>query len=202
MKKFLCLLLAAVLAGLLILPCAAAEPTDFTDRSTIRNYNAVRMLADLGLVAGYSDGSFGPQNPIRREEVAKLMALLCEAEPQAQNASAPFYDSTTSWAADYIAYCAEHDIIAGSSGRFRPADHVTIRELAKMLLVILGEDASRYVGADWAQNVDEDAFTKGIYAGVSDSYDSAATRDTACLLIYNAMLCPKIADAALEGEQR
>ena len=71
-----------------------------------------------------------------------------------------------------------------------------------MLLVILGEDASRYVGADWAQNVDEDAFTKGIYAGVSDSYDSAATRDTACLLIYNAMLCPKIADAALEGEQR
>ena len=79
---------------------------------------------------------------------------------------------------------------------------MTIRELAKMLLVILGEDASRYVGADWAQNVDEDAFTKGIYAGVSDSYDSAATRDTACLLIYNAMLCPKIADAALEGEQR
>ena len=76
MKKFLCLLLAAVLAGLLILPCAAAEPTDFTDRSTIRNYNAVRMLADLGLVAGYSDGSFGPDKLIRREEVAKLMALL------------------------------------------------------------------------------------------------------------------------------
>ena len=76
MKKFLCLLLAAVLAGLLILPCAAAEPTDFTDRSTIRNYNAVRMLADLGLVAGYSDGSFGPDKLILREEVAKLMALL------------------------------------------------------------------------------------------------------------------------------
>ena len=68
MKKFLCLLLAAVLAGLLILPCAAAEPTDFTDRSTIRNYNAVRMLADLGLVAGYSDGSFGPDKLIRRED--------------------------------------------------------------------------------------------------------------------------------------
>ena len=79
MKKFLCLLLAAVLAGLLILPCAAAEPTDFTDRSTIRNYTAVRMLADLGLVAGYSDGSFGPDKLIRREEVAKLMALLADA---------------------------------------------------------------------------------------------------------------------------
>lgn len=79
---------------------------------------------------------------------------------------------------------------------------MTIRELAKMLLVILGEDASRYVGASWAQNVDEDAFVKGIYAGVSANYDSAATRDTACLLIYNAMLCPKVADASLEGNQR
>ena len=48
MKKFLCLLLAAVLTGLLILPCAAADTADFTDRSSIQNYNAVRMLADLG----------------------------------------------------------------------------------------------------------------------------------------------------------
>lgn len=198
----LCALLAAVLTLTLMLPCAAADFAGFTDQQEIKNNNAVRMLYDLGLISGYADGSFGPQNPIRREEVAKLMALLREAEPQAQNASAPFYDVSTSWAAEYIAYCAEQDIIVGSNGRFRPADHVTIRELAKMLLVILGEDASRYVGADWAQNVDEDAFTKGIYAGVSDSYDSAATRDTACLLIYNAMLCPKIADAALEGEQR
>ena len=198
----LCALLAAVLTLTLMLPCAAADFAGFTDQQEIKNNNAVRMLYDLGLISGYADGSFGPQNPIRREEVAKLMALLREAEPQAQNASAPFYDVSTSWAAEYIAYCAEQDIIVGSNGRFRPADHVTIRELAKMLLVILGEDASRYVGADWAQNVDEDAFTKGIYAGVSDSYDSAATRDTACLLIYNALLCPKIADAALEGEQR
>lgn len=89
MKKFLCLLLAAVLAGLLILPCAAAEPTDFTDRSTIRNYNAVRMLADLGLVAGYSDGSFGPDKLIRREEVAKLMALLADADAEAQGQNSP-----------------------------------------------------------------------------------------------------------------
>ena len=160
------------------------------------------MLCDLGLISGYSDGSFGPQNPIRREEVAKLMALLCEADPQPQNGSTPFYDISTSWAAELIIYCAERGIIAGSNGRFRPADHVTIRELAKMLLVILGEDASRYVGASWAQNVDEDAFLKGIYAGVSVSYESAATRDIACLLIYNAMLCPKVADAGQEGEAR
>jgi len=204
LKKFLCLLLAAVLAGLLILPCAAAEPTDFTDRSTIRNYNAVRMLADLGLVAGYSDGSFGPDKLIRREEVAKLMALLADAdaEAQGQNAPVPFYDVSESWALPFIAYCAQNEIVAGSSGRFRPADHVTLRELAKMLLVLLGEDSARYVGAGWAQNVDQDAFEKGIYAGLTAGYEEDATRDNACLLIYNATLCPKVANASENSVQR
>ena len=204
MKKFLCLLLAAVLAGLLILPCAAAEPTDFTDRSTIRNYNAVRMLADLDLVAGYSDGSFGPDKLIRREEVAKLMALLADAdaEAQGQNAPVPFYDVSESWALPFIAYCAQNEIVAGSNGRFRPADHVTLRELAKMLLVLLGEDSARYVGAGWAQNVDQDAFEKGIYAGLTAGYEEDATRDNACLLIYNATLCPKVANASENSVQR
>lgn len=204
MKKFLCLLLAAVLAGLLILPCAAAEPTDFTDRSTIRNYNAVRMLADLGLVAGYSDGSFDPDKLIRREEVAKLMALLADAdaEAQGQNAPVPFYDVSESWALPFIAYCAQNEIVAGSNGRFRPADHVTLRELAKMLLVLLGEDSARYVGAGWAQNVDQDAFEKGIYAGLTAGYEEDATRDNACLLIYNATLCPKVANASENSVQR
>lgn len=204
MKKFLCLLLASVLAGLLILPCAAAEPTDFTDRSTIRNYNAVRMLADLDLVAGYSDGSFGPDKLIRREEVAKLMALLADAdaEAQGQNAPVPFYDVSESWALPFIAYCAQNEIVAGSNGRFRPADHVTLRELAKMLLVLLGEDSARYVGAGWAQNVDQDAFEKGIYAGLTAGYEEDATRDNACLLIYNATLCPKVANASENSVQR
>ena len=202
MKKTLCILLAVILTLALILPCAAADFSGFTDQADIQNNNAVRMLCDLGLISGYSDGSFGPQNLIRREEVAKLMAMLSTADPQPQSTAVPFYDISTSWAQEYILYCAEQDIIAGSSGRFRPAEHVTIRELAKMLLVILGEDASRYVGAEWAQNVDQDAFTKGVYAGVSVSYDAPATRDVACLLIYNAMLCPKVADAGQEGAQR
>ena len=106
MKKLYCALLAAVLTITLLLPCAAADFAGFTDQQEIKNNNAVRMLYDLGLISGYADGSFGPQNPIRREEVAKLMALLCAAEPQAQSAAVPFYDVSGSWALDYISYCA------------------------------------------------------------------------------------------------
>lgn len=204
MKKYFCVLLAAVLVCLSVVPCAASDNAGFTDQSSIRNYNAVRMLYDLGLISGYSDGSFGPEKAVSREEVAKLMALLSTAEPEQETTQTyvPFYDAQTSWAAPYIAYCAEQNVIAGDNGRFRPSDSVTLRELAKMLLVILGEDPARYVGASWAANVDEDAFTRGIYTGLTAGYGTAASRDDACLLIYNAMLCPKVADAAAEGDQR
>lgn len=203
MKKLLCILLAAAMLCVLALPCAAADTTDFTDKSEIQNYNAVRMLADLELIQGYGDGSFGPQKLITREEVAKVMATLADAEAvNYTNTSVPFYDVYGSWALSFIAYCSENGIVTGNNGRFRPSDHVTLRELAKMLLVILGEDASRYVGAGWAQNVDQDAFTKGIYAGITVDYQQAATRDNACLLIYNAMLCPKVADATQQGDLR
>lgn len=203
MKKLLCTLLAVVLLCLLALPCAAAQTTDFTDKQDIQNINAVQMLTDLELVSGYADGSFGPQKLITREEVSKLMAKLADADADSYTGTVvPFYDVSGSWALSYIAYCSENEIVTGDNGRFRPTDHVTVRELAKMLLVILGEDASRYVGASWANNVDQDAFTKGIYAGVSVEYQSPATRDVACLLIYNAMLCPKVADSTQEGDLR
>ena len=138
MKKLLCALLAAVLTLTLMIPCTATDFAGFSDQQEIENNNAVRMLYDLGLISGYSDGSFGPQNPIRREEVAKLMALLSSASPEAaQNAASVFYDVNDSWATPYISYCAEQEIIVGSAGKFRPADRVTLRELAKMLLVNL-----------------------------------------------------------------
>ena len=204
-RRLICILLAAALLCLSAGSCFAADTAGFTDQSEINNYNAVQMLCDLGLISGYTDGSFGPQNLIRREEVAKLMALVSTADPESEVASGavlPFYDAYTSWALPYITYCSQQNIIVGSAGRFRPADPVTLRELAKMMLVILGEDAQRYVGADWAANVDEDAFSKGIYAGLTVSYGTSATRDDACLLIYNAMLCYKVADPAASGNAR
>ncbi len=72
---------------------------------------------------------------------------------------------------------------------FRPGDDVTAQELAKMLLVILGCDSSRYVGADWAENVNLDAFQMGLYDGLYTSFSRPISRDDACRLILNAMLC-------------
>ena len=205
MKRMIGLILACCMLFLIGIPAIAAEPRAaavlFSDQDAIRNDNEVRMLVDLGLISGYGDGTFRPENGITREETAKLIAMLCTDEPSAPGAPV-FLDTSGSWAADYISYCASRGIIAGSNGYFRPKDGVTAQELAKMLLVVLGEDSARYVGSGWADAVNADAIAFGIYNGYNRNYAAALCRDDACLLIYNATQCSAVVYPEQDGVLR
>ena len=204
-KRTACLILCVCMLLCLATPAAAEDAGSgaaFTDQGSIRNVGAVQMLVDLGLISGYTDGTFRPDNYITREEVSKLIAILCTENPQAP-ADVYFYDAQNSWALDYIGYCAGQGIIGGDGmGSFRPKDNVTAQELAKMLLVILGQDPENYSGAGWDERVNADAQSFGIYYGLNAQVNKAVTRDNACLLIYNAMRCPAIADPQAEGLAR
>lgn len=201
-RRTACLVLCVCLLLCLALPVGASDGAEFSDRGEIRNVGAVQMLVDLGLISGYSDGSFRPASYITREEVAKLIAILCTENPQAP-ADVYFYDAQNSWALTYIGYCAGEGIIGGDGlGSFRPKDNVTAQELAKMLLVILGQDPETYSGAGWAERVNADAQSFGIYYGLTAQVSQPVTRDNACLLIYNAMRCPAIADPDAQGLDR
>ena len=201
-RRTACLVLCVCLLLCLALPVGASDGAEFSDRGEIRNVGAVQMLVDLGLISGYSDGSFRPASYITREEVAKLIAILCTENPQAP-ADVYFYDAQNSWALTYIGYCAGEGIIGGDGlGSFRPKDNVTAQELAKMLLVILGQDPESYSGAGWDERVNADAQSFGIYYGLTAQVNQPVTRDNACLLIYNAMRCPAIADPDAEGPER
>ena len=141
-RRTACLVLCVCLLLSLALPVGASDGAEFSDRGEIRNVGAVQMLVDLGLISGYSDGSFRPASYITREEVAKLIAILCTENPQAP-ADVYFYDAQNSWALTYIGYCAGEGIIGGDGlGSFRPKDNVTAQELAKMLLVVTGSDGA------------------------------------------------------------
>ena len=92
-RRIACLLICVCLLLCMALPAGAQdEGAAFTDRGRIRNVGAVQMLVDLGLISGYDDGTFRPGNFITREEVAKLVAILCTENPQAP-ADVYFYDA-------------------------------------------------------------------------------------------------------------
>ncbi len=187
------ILAALLLVGCLLfalIPAAAAKERSFRDLDDIQNRSQVMFLVDLGMISGYADNTFRPKATISRAETAKLISLLYTDTIAAaeEETPAPFTDIAGHWAEAAIRFCAQEGILAGNGdGTFRPGDPVTARELAKMLLITVGGDASRYVGENWDDAVDDDAAAQGIYTRFTKDPSLPVNRDDACLLIYNAM---------------
>ena len=115
----------------------------FTDVAEDASYlEAVTMLSKLGIINGYEDGTFLPDNTITRAEAAKVLVCALDAAEQAEGMASDeiFTDVPAShWAAGYVNYAANYGIIAGrGNGIFDPEAPVTYEEIVKMVVAMLG----------------------------------------------------------------
>ena len=193
MKKFLSLVLALTMA--LSLVTVSAGATDFDDDGDITYQEAVTVIAGMGIVDGYSDGTFGPDEALTRGAAAKIICNLILGPTTADAlsaSSAPFVDvPTTNTFAGYITYCSQQGIISGyADGTFRPTDTLSGNAFMKMLLGALGYDSERegYTGSNWTVNVIKQAVGIGLDDGNDDFVGSqAVTRQEACLYAFNTL---------------
>ena len=74
MKKFLSLVLALTMA--LSLVTVSAGAADFEDDGDITYQEAVNVIAGIGVVDGYSDGTFNPDGVLTRGAAAKIICNL------------------------------------------------------------------------------------------------------------------------------
>lgn len=193
MKKFLSLVLALTMA--LSLVTVSAGATDFEDDSDITYQEAVTVIQGMGIVDGYSDGSFKPDEVLTRGAAAKIICNLILGPTTADAlsaSSAPFVDvPTTNTFAGYITYCAQQGIISGyADGTFRPTDTLSGNAFMKMLLGALGYDSDKegYTGANWTVNVIKQAVGIELNDGNDNFVGSqAVTREEACLYAFNTL---------------
>ena len=166
----------------------------FTDQADIKVENeVVDTLIELGVINGYTDGSFKPNDTVTRAEMAKMIYVLRTGNSDASaynNDKTSFTDVNGHWAAGFIKYCQSVGIIAGQSAtKFAPDQTVTAQEAAKMLLVTLGYDAQKagLVGTTWAAKTNALADENGLLEDVNTSFTGPCPRQYAAQLIYNAI---------------
>lgn len=99
---------------------------------------AVKKLLADGVVSGYSDGSFKPENPITRAEVCAMLIKAggsVDAGESEVAAEAAFSDlDKVPWAKSFILEAAEAGIVSGyKDGTFKPANNISINELNVMV---------------------------------------------------------------------
>ncbi len=182
MKKIISTLLAVFTAAL-CLPAYAAysDVPEWTDY-----YASSIRLQDLGIISGYEDGTFRPENNITRAEFTKVVVCMMDKEKDAaaSAASSGFYDvQPGSWSAPYINYAVSQDILSGySDGSFAPNRTISYAEALTILLRTLGYTETD-VGYYWPNNYVSAASSMGVTAGMD--YDSYAplNRATAAILV-------------------
>ena len=194
MKKFLSLVLALVMTASLVTVSAGAK--EFKDDKDITYDEAVAVISEVGVVDGYTDGTFKPSDTLTRGAAAKIICNLILGPTTAAELhadTAPYKDVPVSNTfSGYIAYCAKEGIISGyADGSFRPAGTLTGYAFMKMLLGALGYDSKNegYTGANWSIAVAKQAIGIGLNAGLTEEFNGVdfVTREEAALYAFNTL---------------
>ncbi|MNC27885.1 Endo-1,4-beta-xylanase A precursor [compost metagenome] len=119
----------------------ASSGTTFSDVSAGAWYaDAVQTAAAAGLITGYTDGSFKPNSPITRQEMAAILSKAMKFTGKTLNgdlaALTKFSDAAAlpAWSQAAVAEIAAEGIIQGQpDGSFAPQKSATRAEAATML---------------------------------------------------------------------
>lgn len=178
----------------------AALASTFSDVPDDHSYSAaINYLAEQGIVIGYTDSTFKPDQSINRAEWLKMLSVGLSLQ----------IDSTTvtnfpdvpeeSWFAQYVRTASSHDIVSGyPDGFFRPEQTVNHVESLKMLLLAGDitvtqpiENPTLDVSADaWFAPYVATALEKNIIeVGVSANIEpeKEMTRGETALLLYRLL---------------
>ncbi|MFF2178551.1 S-layer homology domain-containing protein [Lysinibacillus sp. NPDC058147] len=143
-KKFVATAATATLVASAIVPVASAA--GFTDVENNTHKEAINALADAGIINGYADGTFKPNQTINRGQVVKLLGRWLETEG---------YEAPADWATKqyfndlpltaekellkYAALTKDAGVFAGSNGNLNYTQSMQRQQMAVVLVRAINE---------------------------------------------------------------
>lgn len=109
------------------------DDAPFSDIKGLEAEEYIRHLHDAGIINGFPDGTFLPENPISRAEFVVIMVKALGIEGKRGNVKG-FVDIDKHWAKDYILLAADNGLISGyEDGTVRPDKPITVAEVSSIL---------------------------------------------------------------------
>jgi hypothetical protein len=106
----------------------------------------IERLVGLGIVSGYPDGTFRPDDPVIRQQMAKILVLATDKHTDAvDNQADPTFSDVTPdmgvpYPFDYIKEATAAGYFIGAHGMFHPEANITRVQLALVLVRAGGDE--------------------------------------------------------------
>lgn len=196
LKRFLA---AALCAALLCAALPAASAAGFPDVQDPTVAEAAEFLRLLGVIGGFEDGTYRPNESLTRAQFCKIAVEL-----RGEGAQAAAYERYTyftdvkgdHWARGYINYAARITVGDGErlvsgvgDGSFQPDRAITQAEAVTMSLRLLGYSQKDVGmgGAHWYDGYMATARTLGLLEDIPADPEKALDRGSAALLFRNLL---------------
>ncbi len=124
--------LATVLVKAFQLPVASGKVFDDTANHWAQNYIAGSYAA--GIVSGYSESSFGPDDPVTREQIAVMIVKAAKISGATEDIPFADGDNTSAWAKDSLAAVVQNGIMKGYPDNTFAPKHQATRAEAVMVI--------------------------------------------------------------------
>ena len=150
-----------------------ATSNSYTDvDSGLWSNEAISSMAKAGIVSGYDDNTFRPENYITRAEFATIAARFDSTTYDGEN---KFTDIDGHWAREYINRAAQKGWVSGyEDNTFRPENLITRAEAISLINHVLGrlpettDDLLDGMNV-WSDNADSNAW---YYIAVQEATNS------------------------------
>lgn len=185
-----------------------APAADFSDvAGDYAHYEAITALVDQGIINGYEDGTFKPENTITRAEFSKLLAVSSAPSGYTFSATTTTFpdiadmNAPHGWAVPYISYAVSTKAINGyTDGTFQPGNNVTYGEAIKMIVCTLGYGpVTDTTLTPWYQGYLNIANQIGLTKNAAALGDAPANRGIVAHLIYNMLECPVLTQTGVDA---
>lgn len=120
-------------------PRVSGEPPYEDVKSGTEQAEAILWGSRQGIFGGYGDGTFRPDAPLERQELAKVLSTWLEvrgAPDSRQRDSGEYLDESdiADWARPYVEKLTALGVLEGSAGYFNPRDTLTVAQAVTAVL--------------------------------------------------------------------
>lgn len=183
MRNKLLMATLAIATPALIVPIQAHAFQDVP--KTHAGYNEIMAMKKEGIINGYLDGTFKPEQGISRQHVAKLLSHVLPLEPI--RPATTFTDVPTNHPYyNDIQRLYRAGIIDGFEGKFNPTGALTHAQIAKILCLAFQFELVQGEGTHWSKDYVATLYARGIMTG-DWQRDATVTRAHYAIWLYRIL---------------